>query len=130
MRRVHPLWRGFWLAAVLTAVLVLLHGPDELSPYRLDRQGAVMAAAMAFGVFLTCLPGLFRRRIRLIQPGWKRCVKAFFSGAAMALGCGLAGSGRLLPALAQGSIGGYAFLLIAWLSGLIAVRTAGRRAQP
>lgn len=129
MRRVHPLWRGFWLATVLTAALVLLHGPDELAPYRLERRALAMAAAMAGGVFLTNLPGLVRRRGRPELPGWKRCLRSFLCGGAMALGCGLAGSGRLLPALAQGSAGGYAFLLTAWLSGLIVSRIAGRRAR-
>lgn len=130
MRRVHPLWRGFWLAAALTAVLTLLHGPDELAPYRLDKQALVMASAMAGGVFLTWLPALLRRRRLPLRPGWQRCARAFLCGCAMALGCGLVGSGRLLPALVQGSIGGYAFLPAAWLGGLTAVRLAGRRARP
>lgn len=46
MRRVHPLWRGFWLACLWTAALVLLGGVDWLAAYR----GGRTALALVLGV--------------------------------------------------------------------------------
>ena len=128
MRRVHPLWRGFWLAVALTAARVLVGGVDELAALRLNRRAMALAAAMLLGALVVTLPRLLRKhREKTPRPTWKRCLTAAGCGGAMALGCGLAGSGRILPALAEGSIGGYAFVLAAWIAGFVAVRVAGRR---
>lgn len=134
MRRVHPLWRGFWLACVMTALLVLAGGMDWLAIYRLDRAALALGGGLLAGAFLAALPGrIRRRRERPVRPPWRRCLRAFLCGAAMTLGCAMAGSGRILPALMEGSVGAYAFVGAAWLAGLIAVRAAarwrGRRAR-
>lgn len=125
MRRVHPLWRGFWLAVVLTAILTLLGGMDVLAVCRLDRNLLVLAGAVVTGAFLASLPRRLRRRgggHAAIQ--WRRCLRAFLCGAAMALAAGMAGSGRILPALMEGSVGAYAFVGAAWLAGFVTERIA------
>lgn len=126
MRRVHPLWRGFWLAMVLTAALVLLGGVDWLAPYHLDRRALILCGAAAAGAFLAALPGrLKRRRERPPRTTWQRCLRAFLCGAAMTLAAGMAGSGRILPALMEGSTGAYAFVGAAWAAGFLTMRIAG-----
>lgn len=127
MRRVHPLWRGFWLAVVLTAILTLLGGMDVLAVCRLDRNLLVLSGAVVIGAFLASLPRRLRRR-RGGHPAiqWRRCLRAFLCGAAMVLATGMAGSGRILPALMEGSVGAYAFVGAAWLAGFVTVRIAQR----
>lgn len=129
MRRVHPLWRGFWLAAVLTAALVLLGGTDALAPYRLDGRALAFPLAAAAGAFLAALPGRLKRRARLTRPRWTRCLTCFLAGLAMVLACGMAGTGRILPALLEGSTGAVAFAAAAALTGLITARIAARRGR-
>jgi len=125
MRRVHPLWRGFWLAAVLTAALTLLGGVDWLAPFRLDRRMLALCGAVTTGAFLGALPGRLRReRQRSSRTTWQRCLRSFLCGGAMTLAAGMAGSGRILPAFAEGSAGAWAFVATAWLTGLIAARMA------
>lgn len=126
MRRVHPLWRGFWLAMVLTASLTLLGGVDWLAAYRLDRRALALCGAATAGAFLAALPGrLRRRRERPPRTTWQRCLRAFLCGAAMTLAAGMAGSGRILPALMEGSTGAYAFVGAAWAAGFLTTRIAG-----
>ena len=129
MRRVHPLWRGFWLAAVLTAARVLLGGTDDLGPYLPDRRWLAFALAGAVGVLLTCLPGWLIRRRPLVRPRWRRCVICFICGAGTSLALGMAGTGRLLPALLEGSAGAIGFALTAGLAGFITARIMARRAR-
>lgn len=130
MRRVHPLWRGFWLATVLTAALALLGGVDWLAPYRLERRALALCGAAAAGAFLAALPGrISRRRTRLPRTTWLRCLRNLLCGAAMTLTAGMAGGGRILPALLEGSTGAYAFVGAAWLTGLVTARIAGRRGR-
>lgn len=127
MRRVHPLWRGFWLALALTAAL-LLSDVDALMAYRLNRRMLALCGATALGAFLAALPGRLRRlRERPEKPRWTRCVTALVCGVAMSVGLGLSGSGRILLSLAEGSTGAMAFVLAAWGTGLITLLIAGRR---
>lgn len=127
MRRVHPLWRGFWLALALTAAL-LLSDVDSLMAYRLNRRGLALFGAAALGAFLAALPGRLRRRgERPEKPRWTRCVTALACGLVMTASLGLAGSGRILLSLAEGSTGAMAFAAAAWLTGLITLLIAGRR---
>ena len=127
MRRVHPLWRGFWLALALTAAL-LLSDVDALMAYGLNRRMLALCGATTLGAFLAALPGrLWRLRERPEKPRWTRCVLALVCGAAMSVGFGLAGSGRILLSLAEGSTGALAFVLAAWGTGLITLLIAGRR---
>ena len=127
MRRKHPLWRGFWLATVLVSAEVLLGGLDWLAAYRLDRKMLAMLGAAAVGAFLAALPVRIRRFSRGSfrwsgRTSWLRCLRAFLCGAAIMLSLGMAGSGRILPALMEGSVGAYAFLGTAWAAGFLTVR--------
>ena len=127
MRIVHPLWRGFWLAVALTAARALCGGIDPLAAGRGSREALVLFAAVAAGAFLASLPGRLRRRRNDARPTWRRCLAAFVCGALLALGMALAGGGRVLTSLMEGSTGAYGFFLAAGLSGLIAARLTGRR---
>lgn len=130
MRRVHPLWRGFWLAAALATVLLLTGGPDGLAAYRFERRSLALVFSATVGAFLAALPGRLRKgRVLPVKPALSRCIRALICGAAMTLGLHMAGSSRILPALLEGSTGAYAFAATAWLTGLLTVRIAGRRLQ-
>lgn len=128
MRIPHPLWRGFWLAAAMAAGLVLLGAADALGPFRFDRRLLAYAGAITVGAFLGALPGRLRRGSKSAQSTtWQRALRAFLCGLAMAFALGLAGDGRIIPALMTGSAGAYAFCAMALLTGLITVRIMGRR---
>ena len=130
MRRVHPLWRGFFLACMLTAALLLTGGSDWLAALRGNIAAMTLAAMTAVGAGLCALPGLFRKRSKSTRrnPGWRRLVICFLSGMAMSLACGMAGTGRILPALAEGSSGAFAFLASAALTGFVTGRLVAGRA--
>lgn len=129
MRRQHPLWRGFWLALSMAAVLFLLGPVDPLSPFLLERKPLVFFTAMTAGAFLAALPGRLRKGGRPDQrTTWQRCLRAFLCGAAMALSLGMAGDSAVIPALMTGSVGAYGFCAAALAAGFITVRIAeGRR---
>ena len=127
MRIEHPLWRGFYLALLIVAGMVLLQPGDELAPYRLDRRMLAYAGALTAGTFLAAVPGWLGKRRKGEKPSWQRCLLAFCCGGAMALALGLAGSGGMLAALLTGSAGAFAFWGMALLTGMITVRLAGRR---
>lgn len=127
MRIQHPLWRGFWLAAAMAAVLYLLGGADALAPFRLERKALVFALAIAAGAFIASLPGLLKRnRPPRERTTWQRCLRAFLSGAAMIIALSMAGSGSVIPALMTGSAGAYAFCGMALAAGFITVRILER----
>ena len=131
MRREHPLWRGFWLALLLTATLVLLNGPDTTAAFVGDRSALMSALAIAVGASLASLPGRLRRRGRKGEPiRWQRCLLAFGAGVMMMVGLALAGSGRILASLYEGSVAAFAFVGLAWLAGLITVRIRERGRCP
>ena len=127
MRREHPLWRGFFLALAVTAALLLLHRPDALAAYRLQRRGVAMLCGVAAGAFMFSLPSRLTRRQKHSRSTWQGCLKAFFGGAAMALGVGLIGDGRILSGLAEGSAGAFGFALTALAAGIAAARLVRRR---
>ena len=130
MRILHPVWRGFWLAVVMMAGLVLMGFTDALSPFRGDRRMIAFAGAITVGAFLGALPGLLRKRTApmtwRIAP-WYRYLLAFLGGAGMALAFGVAGDGRILPALLTGSPGAFLFGGAALLGGFATVRIRGRQ---
>lgn len=129
MMRAHPLWRGFWLAAVLAAGLVLMGFADSLMPFRLERQAVAFAGAVTVGAFLGALPGRLRKGFKPAQATtWRRCLRGFLCGGGMAFAFALAGDGRVLPALLTGSAGAWGFALTALASGFATVRIMGRRA--
>lgn len=127
MRIEHPLWRGFYLALLIVAGMVLLQPGDELAPYRFDRRMLAYAGALTAGAFLAAVPGWLGKRREGEKPTWQRCLLAFGCGVAMALALELAGSGGMLAALLTGSAGAFGFWGIALLAGLIAVRLTERR---
>lgn len=122
MRRGHPLWRGFWLACLWTATLVLLGGVDWLAPFRGDESPLILALATAAGASLVTLIRLLRGRASFVRPRPARMLVCFLSGAAMALALAMAGTGRILPALLEGSAGAFAFAGAAALSSFVAAR--------
>lgn len=125
--RMHPLWRGFWLAAAMAAGLVLKGMTDSLAPFRLERRALAYAGAITVGAFLGALPGRLRRGGKSRQrTTWQRCLRGFLCGVAMVLAMGLAGDGRVIPALMAGSAGAYAFCLTALVTGFATVRIMGR----
>lgn len=125
--RMHPLWRGFWLAAAMAAGLVLMGMTDTLSAFRLERRALVFAGAITVGSFLGALPGRLRRGGKSRQrTTWPRCLRGFLCGSAMVLAFGMAGDGRVIPALMSGSAGAYAFCLAALATGFATVRIMGR----
>lgn len=129
MRRVHPLWRGFWLACMYVSALVTLGGVDWLGAYQGRRAPLALALAVLAGAALTLLPGMLRRRgKRVCRPSWQRLLTCFLAGAAASVSCGMAGTGRILPALFEGSVGAYAFIGMAGVTGFITARIVGREA--
>ena len=128
MRREHPLWRGFWLACVWTTALVMLGGVDALAAFRGTERGLILAGATLAGGFLADLPRRMRHRGEpSARPRLPRLLTAFFCGLAMILALGMAGAGRILPALLEGSTGAYAFVGAAGLTAFLTARIAGRR---
>ena len=127
--RAHPLWRGFWLAAVLAAGLVLMGFTDCLAVFRLDRRAVAFCGAVVVGAFLGALPGLLRRGDRAEKgPNWRRCLRGFLCGGGMVLAFSLAGDARVLSAFLTGSAGAWGFALAALIGGFATVRIMGRRA--
>lgn len=130
MRRQHPLWRGFWLALSMAAVLFLLGPVSPLSLFALERGPLVFFAAMTAGAFIGALPGRLRKSAKpVLRTTWQRALRAFLCGAAMALALGMAGDGAVIPALMTGSVGAYAFCGVAHAAGFITVRIADKRGQ-
>lgn len=127
MRISHPLWRGFWLAAAMTASLVLLGFTDSAASFRLNRPALAFAGAITVGAFLASLPGRLHKGRSPAQPTtWQRCLRGFLCGAGMMVGLSLAGDGRILSTLLTGSPGAYGFCLAALFTGFITCRIMGR----
>ena len=128
MRIFHPLWRGFWLAALIAASLVLMGFTDSLAAFRLGRKALAFSGAVTVGAFLAALPKRLRKGAASMQSSsWQRCLRAFLCGAGMALALGFAGAGWILPALMTGSAGGCVFAVVALIAGVITVRLHQRR---
>lgn len=127
MRILHPVWRGFWLAAAMLAGLILLGFADSLAPFRFERRMVAYAGALTVGAFLGDLLRILRGGRLFQRTTWQRCLRAFLCGGGMALAIGFAGDGRILPALLTGSPGAYAFGGMALLAGFITTRIMGRK---
>lgn len=125
--RAHPLWRGFWLAAVLAAGLVLMGFTDCLDVFRGERRMVAFAGGIALGAFLRALPGwLVRKGKPRLLPTWQHALRAFLCGCFLPLTIGLAGDGRIIPALLTGSAGAWGFGLTALAAGFATTRIMGR----
>lgn len=136
MRKEHPLWRGFWLAASLSLLMAALGRADTLPFYtyltRLMQQTEIiepfrliMAAAVIVGAFLAAIPRRIRKQGRR-KTTLRRCIACLLGGVGMTLGLGLSGGGMLSGWL-QGSVSAYAFALCAWLPAWIILRLKERR---
>lgn len=140
MRGQHPLWRGFFLAAALTAIRFFLGETDSLSVFKGERPALFLYAALTLGGLLAALPSLLRSAARArsaggfpakaghARPSVRRLMLCFACGAAMALGLGIAG-GSVLSALLSSSVGAYAFCAAALAAGCAVVRLSERRAK-
>lgn len=129
MLRSHPLWRGFWLAAVIAAGLVLMGFTDCPAAFRLERRAVAFCGAVTVGAFLGALPGRLRRGAGSNQgTAWRRCLRAFLGGCGLSLGLALAGDGGVFSASLTGSAGAWGFALMALVGGFATVRIMGRRA--
>lgn len=126
--RSHPLWRGFWLAAVVAAGMVLMGFTDCLGAFRLERRMLAFCGAVTVGAFLGALPGWLRKSAPPVSAGWKRCLRGFLCGMGLALAFSLCGDGRLLSAFLTGSTGAWGFAAAALIAGFAAVRIMGRKA--
>ena len=127
--RSHPLWRGFWLAALLAAGLVLMGFTDCLAAFRLERRAVTFCGAVTVGAFLGALPGRLKRSARSAQrTTWQRCLRGFLCGLGLSLGLALCGDGRMLSALLTGSAGAWGFGIAALAGGFTTVRIMGRKA--
>lgn len=111
MKRIHPVWRGFCLAA---GVGMLVAASGEAS-----------AAGVIAGALAASLPGRIRRRTRR-KTTLRSCGAGLLGGLGTTLGLGLAGGG-VLAGLCQGSVSAVAFAACAWLSGGLALRLWERR---
>ena len=134
MRR--PCGRGIVLALTLTLALALGR-PVDLGPEALvdmNRFTLALVIMVIPGAFLAALPGRLRHRGEArAATSWRRCAAAFCGGLAVTLGGGLAGGGLLLMLLtgpAVGSLGGWAFLAVTVLVGLLVSRMVEGRRTP
>lgn len=129
MMRSHPLWRGFWLAALLAAGLVLMEFTDCLAVFRLERRAVAFCGALVVGAFLGALPARLKKSAKSVQrTTWQRCLRNFLCGVGLSLALTLCGDGRVLSAFLTGSAGAWAFALTALVSGFTTVRIMGRKA--
>lgn len=129
MRIPHPVWRGFWLAVVMMAGLVLMGLTDALDPFRGERRMIAFAGAITVGTFLGTLPRLLRGRSSHAKwqfKPWYRYLLCFLGGVGLSLSFGVAGDGRILPALLTGSPGAFLFCGTALVGGFAAARIGGR----
>ena len=127
MFRAHPLWRGFFLAAAMTANLFLLGEQDALSPFRLERKPLAFVLGLTLGAMIAAIPRWLRRHPPTWRIPWQSCLRAFLCGGAMALTFALCGSGRIIPGWMSGSLGALAFCAAAMLTGFTTRRIIERR---
>ena len=113
MHRGHPLLCGTLLGLTWTLLSLLFQGADWLT---------------ACGALIAAVPKLLRNR----GSYWAResalgCAGAFLCGVGMMMGLHMAGSGRIVSAMLEGSTGAFGFVIMAWIAGCVTVLLAGRR---
>lgn len=128
MRRGHPLLCGTLLGLTWALLSLLFQGADWLAAWTMTREGMVLLGMTAVGALMAAVPAFLR------QKGTKRApesvidgVRAFLSGIGLMLGLHLAGSGRIVSAMLEGSTGAFGFVLTAWVVGGVTVLVAERR---
>ncbi len=124
MRVEHPLWRGFFLAVMLTASRVLLGAADGLP----IKARLVLAGGLLLGAALASFPGFLRRRRETPKKTtWQRCVLCLVCGMVMGISLRLAGGWGVLLCLMEGSVGALTFVGVALLAGCITARIARKK---
>lgn len=126
MRASHPLLCGTLLGMTWVMLSLLLQGADWLPAWALEREGLALLGMTAVGALIAAVPTLLRKR-ETAKISMAVCVRAFLCGIGMMLALRLAGSGRILSAMLEGSTGAFGFVLMAWLFGGATVRIAERR---
>ena len=101
---------------------------DWLAAWSLEREGATLLGMTAVGALIAAVPKLLRNR----GSYWAResalgCAGAFLCGVGMMMGLHLAGSGRIVSAMLEGSTGAFGFVMMAWIAGCVTALLAGRR---
>ena len=91
-------------------------------------EGAALLGMTAVGALIAAVPKLLRNR----GSYWAResalgCAGAFLCGVGMMMGLHMAGSGRIVSAMLEGSTGAFGFVIMAWIAGCVTVLLAGRR---
>ena len=128
MHRGHPLLCGTLLGLTWTLLSLLFQGADWLAAWSLEREGAALLGMTAVGALIAAVPKLLRNR----GSYWAResalgCAGAFLCGVGMMMGLHLAGSGRIVSAMLEGSTGAYGFVFLAWIAGGVTAQLEGRR---
>ena len=139
MERMHPMWKGFWLAAAVVLAMLFVGHADVLPAYSqaarltgrdvlLDRFVTAMAVMIVPGAFLASLPGRVKAKEQKAgKPTWQSLLMAFAGGVLLVLGLGIAGGGMAAGWL-FGGVGAWVFLLAAWIVGAFLTRMGGERA--
>ena len=118
---------GLLLGMSLSAARLI--SPDGLrDTLRFRPSHALKAALWAIGTLIAAVPKLLRNR----GSYWAResalgCAGAFLCGVGMMMGLHLAGSGRIVSAMLEGSTGAFGFVMMAWIAGCVTALLAGRR---
>ena len=91
-------------------------------------EGAALLGMTAVGALIAAVPKLLRNR----GSYWAHesalgCAGAFLCGVGMMMGLHLAGSGRIVSAMLEGSTGAFGFVIMAWIAGCVTALLAGRR---
>ena len=89
---------------------------------------AALLGMTAVGALIAAVPKLLRNR----GSYWAcesalGCAGAFLYGVGMMMGLHLAGSGRIVSAMLEGSTGAFGFVIMAWIAGCVTALLAGRR---
>lgn len=133
MKKQHPFWRAFWLAAVFVAMMIATGTPSLYETFAVQN---VSASALAFavmivpGAFLAALPERIRHRQETRRMStWRGCLLMLAAGVTLMLGAGMAGAGdvRAVAGAMQGGVGALIFVACAWLTAFVSARLADRR---
>ena len=128
MRKGHPLLCGTLLGLTWTLLSLMFQGADWLAAWTLEGEGAALLLMMAVGALIAAVPKLLRNRGGYwANESICECAGAFLCGIGMMMGLHLAGSGRIVSAMLEGSTGAFGFVLMAWILGCVTALAAGRR---